>query len=258
MKHLAAVIIVAATTLCGCGVKSTEDSQTNQLLLYCGAGLRPPVNELVETFERLHGVKIITDYAGSEVLLAKIKLARRGDLYMPGDEYYIEQAAGKKMILSQKTVCYFVPAILVQKGNPKNIRSLQDLLQGSLKIGLGYPNVCAVGRKTLEIFAKNNIDWDTIQKNVSFLSPTVNELGMQIQARSLDAVIVWDAVARYYANYGDQIPIPAENNCVSTVDVGVLTFTKNRSLAEKFVEFAASEQGQAIFKKHLYRVEIPK
>jgi ABC-type molybdate transport system substrate-binding protein len=48
-----------------------------------------------------------------------------------------------------------------------------------------------------------------------------------------------------------------ENNCVSTVDVGVLTFTKNRKLAEKFVEFAASQQGRAIFKKHLYRVEPP-
>ena len=258
MKRLATVSIAAAIMLCGCGVKSTEDSQTKELLLYCGAGLRPPVNELVETFERLHGIKIVADYAASEVLLSRIKLGRRGDLYMPGDEYYIEQAAGKGMILSQKTVCYFVPAILVQKGNPKNIRSLQDLLQGGLKIGLGDPNVCAIGRKTREIFAKNNIDRDEIWKNVVFLSLTVNELGMQIQACSLDAVIVWDAVARYYANYGDQIPIPVENNCVSTVDIGVLAFTKNRLPAEKFVEFAASEQGQAIFKKHNYQTKAPK
>jgi molybdate transport system substrate-binding protein len=261
MKRLAVVVtVVTSMMLCGCRIKSSEkpDSEAKELLLYCGAGIRPPVDELVETFERLHGVKIATDYAGSEVLLSKIKLIRRGDLYMPGDEYYIEQAASKGMILSQQPVCYFVPTILVQKGNPKNIRSLRDLLQSGLKIGLGDPNACAVGRKTREIFAKNNIPWDAIQKNVAFLSLTVNELGMQIQARSLDAVIVWDAIARYYNDYGEEIPIPIENNVISTVDVGVLTFTKNRSSAEKFVEFAASEQGRAIFKKHLYRIEPPK
>ncbi len=260
MKRFAVSVIIAAIViLCGCGVKSSEesDSDAKELLLYCGAGIRPPVDELVEVFGQLYSVKIAIDYAGSEVLLSKIKLGRRGDLYMPGDSYYIEQAAGAGMILSQKTVCYFVPAILVQKGNPKNIRSLQDLLMSGLKLGLGDPNACAVGRKTLEVFAKNNISWADVEKNIAFLSLTVNELGMQIQARSLDAVIVWDAVARYYANYGDQVPIPIENNCVSTVDIGVLTFTKNKSLAEKFIEFAASEHGQAIFKKHFYRVEPP-
>ena len=258
MKRLAAVIIIAATTLlCGCGTKSSEKLQTKELLLYCGAGIRPPVDELIEVFERLNGIKIVTDYAGSEMLLSKIKVSHRGDLYMPGDEYYIEQAAGKGFILSQRPVCYFVPVILVQKGNPKNIRSLQDLLPSGLKLGLGDLNACAIGRATREILAKNNIPWDAIQKNVAFLSLTVNELGMQIQTRSLDAVIVWDAIARYYSNYGQEIPIPAENNVISTVDIGVLTFTKNRLSAEKFMEFAASEQGRAIFKKHLYRVEPP-
>ena len=95
MKRLAVVVIViAATMLCGCGVKSSEksDAETKELLLYCGAGIRPPVDELVETFGRLNGVKIVTDYAGSEVLLSKIKVSHRGDLYMPGDRYYIEQA----------------------------------------------------------------------------------------------------------------------------------------------------------------------
>ena len=257
MRRLAIVVIIAITALCGCGTKSSEKLQTKELLLYCGAGIRPPIDELIEVFERLNGIKIVTDYAGSEMLLSKIKVSHRGDLYMPGDRYYIEQAAGKGMILSQKLVCYFVPVILVQKGNPKNIRSLQDLLPSGLKLGLGNPNACAIGRATREILAKNNIPWEAIRENVAFLSLTVNELGMQIQARSLDAVIVWDAVARYYSNYGQEIPIPAENNVISTVDIGVLTFTKNRLSAEKFMEFAASEQGRAIFKKHLYRVEPP-
>jgi molybdate transport system substrate-binding protein len=260
MKHIIlAATVLTAVLLIGCDWKEStkERAAEKELLLYCGAGIRPPVDELVETFGREHGVEIATDYAGSEVLLSKIKLVRRGDLYMPGDKHYIEQAAQKDMILSHRSVCYWVPTILVQKGNPKNISGLEDLLKPSLKLGLGDANACAIGRASHQILAKNGITWEDIRKNLTYQSLTVNELGMQIQAKSLDAVIVWDAMARYYGKYGDQVPINTEKNVISTVDVGVLKFTKNRELAEKFVDFIVSERGQGVFKKHNYRTEPP-
>ena len=110
MKKLTlATIAVTCLLLFGCKAEKPEESGSaaKELLLYCGAGIRPPVQEIAEAFEREHGVKVITDYAGSEMLLSKIKLARRGDLYMPGDKYYVEQATTEGMILSQQSVCYF-------------------------------------------------------------------------------------------------------------------------------------------------------
>jgi molybdate transport system substrate-binding protein len=145
----------------------------------------------------------------------------------------------------------------VQKGNPKNITGLEDLLQRGLKLGLGDANVCAIGRTTKQLFTKNNIAWTEVEKNLKFQSLTVNELGMQIQANSLDAVIVWDAMAQYYSDYGEQVPIARDKNVFSTVDIGVLRFTKRRKLAEKFVDFLVSEQGRDIFEKHNYRTEPP-
>jgi molybdate transport system substrate-binding protein len=258
-KHTFATVIVTAVLLFGCKAEKPEESgsASKELLLFCGAGIRPPVQQIAEAFEREHGVKVVTDYAGSEVLISKIKLARRGDLYMPGDKHYVELAAQEGMILSQQSVCYFVPTILVRKDNPKNIHSLQDLLSDGLKLGFGDAKACAIGRKTKQIFAKNNIAWEDIEKNVAFQSLTVNELGMQIQAGSLDAVIVWDAIARYYSEHGMEVPIPVEKNVISTVNIGILTFTKDHSLAEEFVKFAASPRGQNIFKQHNFRTEPP-
>ena len=252
---LIAVVVVVA--LAGCKADKSEESESNpkELLLYCGAGIRPPVAQMAEQFESEHGVKIVTDYAGSEVLLSKIKLTRKGDLYMPGDKHYVEQAAQEGMIFSEKSVCYFVPTILVRKGNPKNIRRLQDLLKPGIKLGLGDAKACAIGRKTKQIFAKNNIAWEDVEESLTFQSLTVNELGMQIQAGSLDAVIVWDAIVGYYSEHGTEVIIPPEQNVISTVNVGVLSFTENRSLAEKFVEFAVSEAGQGILAEHNYRTE---
>lgn len=260
MKHtILAVIVVAAVLLAGCESKESEEKQAaeKELLLYCGAGIRPPAVELAETFSREHNVKIIIDYAGSEVLISKIKLTQRGDLYMPGDKHYVQQAAREGMIHSSRKVCYFVPTILVQKGNPKEIHGLEDLLKTGVKLGLGDARACAIGRKCKKIFAKNNIEWAEVEKNLKFQSLTVNELGMQVQAKALDAVIVWDAIAKYYSEHGEEVPIPLEQNVISTVDIGVLAFTQNRPMAEKFVDFAASPQGQAIFKKHLYTVDAP-
>jgi molybdate transport system substrate-binding protein len=234
-----------------------SSSQAKELLLYCGAGIRPPVDELVEVFRRDYRVRIAVDYAGSEVLLSTIRLARRGDLYMPGERHYIEQAERENMILSHRPVCYWAPTILVQKGNPKNIRGLEDILRADLKLGLGDPNVCAIGRVTQQILAKNNIAREDINEHVKYQSLTVNELGMQIQAQALDAVIVWDAIAQYYSQYGDQIPIAPAKNVISTVDIGVLTFTKQKELAEKFVDFATGESGRAIFQKYHYRTTPP-
>jgi len=251
-----ATVFVTAILLFGCKADN-PDQKTKELLLYCGAGIRPPVQEIAEAFESEHGVKVITDYAGSEVLLSKIKLARRGDLYMPGDKHYVEQAATEGMILSQQSVCYFVPTILVRKDNPKNIHDLQDLLEDGLKLGLGDAKACAIGRKTKQIFDKNNIAWEDVEKNVVFQSLTVNELGIQIQTGSLDAVIVWDAIASYYVEHGTEVPIPVEKNVISTVNIGILSFTQDNSLAEKFVKFAASARGQGIFKQHNYRTDPP-
>ncbi|MHC4641117.1 MAG: molybdate ABC transporter substrate-binding protein [Planctomycetota bacterium] len=254
-RPILVTILIAVVLFAGCGQRESTEEQ--ELLLYCGAGIRPPAAELAEVFGHEHSVKIITNYAGSETLLSTIRLIRSGDLYMPGDKHYIEQAANEDMIHSHKSVCYFIPVILVQKGNPKNIQGLQDLLRPSVKLGLGDAKACAIGRKTKKILTKNNIIWDDVEKNLKFHSLTVNELGMQIQAKALDAVIVWDAIAQYYSEYGDKVQIATEQNVISTIDIGVLKFTKHKELADKFVDFISSEPGQQIFKKHNYSTEYP-
>ena len=231
----------------GCGAEGPR--------LYCGAGIRPPVAELAEEFGRRHGVNIVCDYAGSEVLISRIKLTGKGDLYMPGDVHYVELAEEQGLIASKKTVCYFVPVILVQAGN-KDIRTLNDLTRRGLKVGLGDPRACAIGPKSLTILEKNKISIENV--NVTFWSPTVTELANHIKAGSLDAVIVWDAVAVYVGNEGKIVRIPPEQNVISTVAVGVLKSSEHPELAEKFVEFITSQRGKEVFQKHHYTTTLPK
>jgi molybdate transport system substrate-binding protein len=253
LKWLVAALWIIAVALAGCRRQAAgPDGQGGEVVLYCGAGIRPAVAEVIEAFEAEHDIRVVTDYAGSEVLLSKIRLVQSGDLYLPGDRHYIEQARQAGMIAASWPVFYWVPAILVAKGNPKGMHDLSDLMRPGIRVGLGDPRACAIGRTTKDLFEKNGIGWADIEQNLKFQSQTVNELGMQIQAGSLDAVIVWDAIARYYVDYGDLVAIPAEKNVISSVDIGILTCSRRQAAAEAFVVFLLSPEGMAIFHKHHY------
>ena len=244
---LAAAMLLTSS---GCG-----QSQQAELLLYCGAGIRPPVDEIAKEFQRRWGVPVHCDYMGSELLLGRIKLSGQGDLYMPGDVHYVDQAAKEGLIASKKTVCYFVPVILVRKGNPKSIKTLADLTRPGVKVGLGDAKACAIGRKSSKIFAKNKIAEEDVK--VEFRSLTVNELGNHVKLGMIDAAIVWDALAAYTADQTEAVAIPPAENVISTVAVGVLSSSEHPELARKFVDFVTSQTGQEIFRKHHYTTHAP-
>lgn len=248
--------LAAGALLCaGC---RREEPKKPKLLLYCGAGIRPAVAEFVEAFEKKHGVSIETDYAGANILLSRVKLTKRGDLYMPGDVRYVEQADKEGLIASSRDACYLIPVILVRKGNPKNIRGVADLAREGLRIGFGDPKACAIGRVTDEILQRNGVAPERFEKDIEFRSLTVNELGVHIKAGRIDATIVWDAIAAQYPKEGEIVLIPKEKNVISTVPVAVLRSSKHPKEAAAFQEFVVSEEGRAIFAKHHYTTEAPR
>ena len=235
-----------------------EKDTQKKLFLYSGGGLRLAVNECVEIFSRESNAEIECNYAGSGVLLNQVQMTRRGDLFMPGDVFYIDIVKPADLIESKHTVCYFIPQILVREGNPKNIESLEDLVKPGIRLGLGDPEVCAIGKTSVQIFEKSNIEMEAVEKNLVFSSLTVGELGVQIKVGKVDAVIVWDSTAAHYADSGDVIEIPLDKNVISTVAIALLRSSNDKELAKTFINFITLERGQQIFRKHHFSTEPPK
>jgi len=237
--------------------KPAVTSAAPPLYLYAAASMRPAMAECTEAFTASTGVRVICDYAGSGVLLSRIRASKQGDLYMPGSIEYIARARELDLIRSHKEICYFVPIILVRKGNPKGIKTLDDLARPGIKLGLGDPDACAIGKISQAMFKKNSLPLDKLAANLVFSSLTVNELGIQIKTGQLDAAIVWDAIAAYYPDDADAVPIPLKQNVVSTVAIGVLSSAGRFALADRFVSFLASDAGRAIFARHDYTIRLP-
>ena len=236
------------------------DLKGQSLFIHCGAGIRHAMEDAAATFERQTGATLRVSYAGSGTLITTIKLKRQGDLYMPGDQWYLDQLekGPDKLVEDRKLVACFVPVIVVRKGNPKGIRRLGDLLKPGVKLGLGNPEACQIGRLCEQIFVKNKMNPAAVRDRTAFSSPTVHEIGVKVQTRAIDAGIVWDAVAANFARDVDVVKIPAAQNLISRVAIGRLACAKNKRLARQFMEFLASAQGKAIFARHHYTVEEPK
>jgi len=226
--------------------------------VHCAAGVQKPVAELARAFEAETGVRVELNYSGTNVLLGQIDLTRKGDIYIPGDADYIKMAREKGLISDSKPLCYFVPVIMVQKGNPKNITGLADLARPGLKVGLGDPKAAAVGRLTPKILKKAGVDYEAVKKNLKLSTPTVNELAMAISLRTIDATVVWDSEAAKYAGQSEVIAIPPERNIVPTPAVGILTTAKYPKLARRFMNYLVTDKAKAVFKKYNYTVEVPK
>jgi len=237
---------------------AANQSGSAALTLYCGAGIRPAAEALSRAFEAKRNVRVRATYAGSGVLLGQITANRKGDLFMPGAESYVDREIELQLAHapSKRIVAYFIPVIFVQKGNPREIRGLEDFARTGLRLGLGDERSCAIGRKTLKIFEKNNIPLSDIDPNVRFKSATVNELGVQIQLGNVDAVIVWDAIARHFIKDGTIVAIPLDKNLPSTIPVVRLLDSTHPDAAEEFISFVTSDEGRGILRDMEYTVDL--
>jgi len=230
---------------------------TGTILVHCGAGLRKPVAKLAAEFAEDTGVEIQTNYTGSNLLLGQIDLTRKGDVYIPGDADYVEMARAKGLVASSKAMCYFVPVIMVARGNPKGVRTLADLAKPGLRLGLGDEKACAVGRLTSEILTRAGVDAAGVKKNLVLSTPTVNELGLKIKLGTIDATVVWSSTAAQYAGASETVAIPARQNIIPTVPVAVLTTSKNPTAAARFAEFLRSNRSREVFAEFHFVVEKP-
>ncbi|NPV45909.1 MAG: molybdate ABC transporter substrate-binding protein [Armatimonadetes bacterium] len=226
------------------------------LLVPCGAALQPAMDVIAETYYRRTGVRVDFAYAGAQMLLGQLAYSRRGDLYMPGEAFWVDQAAKRGLVEDTRTVCWFLPVIMVPKGNPKNIQTVQDMAKPGVRVGIGHPKALAVGPVTKRIMQRAGI-WEAVQKNVVMQAGCIPELANAVAMKAADAGILWDACAEMVEEHVDIIKIDPRLNEVAEVMLATLKVSQHPEEARKFMEYVASDEAAAIFEERGFRTERP-
>ncbi|BBL62331.1 MAG: molybdate ABC transporter substrate-binding protein [Methanobrevibacter arboriphilus] len=251
------IVIIAAIAIAGLYLSGTLTSggsnEEGSIDVLVGAGFSKVGADLISEFNKKYpNIKVNAKYGGSGELFATLETQKSGDVFLPADYKYMEDAMNNGYMENNtvKNITKNVPVIVVQKGNPKNITSLEDLAKPGVKVGVGEPDGPAIGKTTQKILEKNNLT-DSVQSNVVVTTTTVNQLLTYIVTGQVDATIIWEDMTVWKEGDGkiEVIEIPADENIESTVPIGITSFVKDKPAADKFEEFVTSEEGKQIWKK---------
>lgn len=236
----------AATT--AAAASAAPAAPTGQsIIVFAGAGLKAPLDEIGTAFKEKYGIDVQYNYGGAGTLVTQMNLTHKGDVFIPGSTMEWKTAKAQGLVGDYQLVAYHVPAIAVQKGNPRNIKTVADFAQPDLKVALGDANATAIGKAAQKLFKKFNVT-AAVEKNVVTRTPTINELVTLMNAGQADAAIM--TLDSINAQKLDLIAIPIGDNEILVTPIGPTTYTQNGDAAAKFASFVASDEGKAFFAKH--------
>jgi molybdate transport system substrate-binding protein len=220
------------------------------LVIYCAAGLKPPVEATARAYERAYGTPIQIQYGGSGTLVSNLRVVGRGDLFVAADESYLRMARTNDLLAEIIPLARMAPVIAVRKGNPKRIRSIDDLLR--VEVALANPEAAAIGSVVREHLRKSG-QWDALEQRVRVFKPTVTDIANDIKLGTVDAGIVWDATVNQYPEL-EMVRIPAWSAGGSNVSVGVLRCSQQPTAALHFARYlGAPDKGLKQFSRFGYQ-----
>ncbi|MCP4155519.1 MAG: molybdate ABC transporter substrate-binding protein [bacterium] len=227
---------------------SQPSSPPKTVTVYCAAGFHKVAAEIGDAFEKKHAISVNYNFAGSNTLLSQLQLVKNGDVYIAASAYYLQIASKKGLVISYENICFHTPVLAVPSGNPKNISSLEDLGRNGVRVGMGNPETAAIGKVTMAILKKNKLA-KSVLDNIVTCTATVNELVVFLGLGQVDAAVMWEDNVLNAAKI-NIIPIPENQNLITTIPAGLLSFSKKRKQAGLYIEFLLSHTGADILKKH--------
>ncbi len=235
-------------------------SASRNLLIFAGAASKPATEEAIRGFREKTGIAVNVTYGGSGFVLSQMKLAQRGDLYFPGSSDFMEIAKKEGLVFpdSEKIIVYLVPAINVQKGNPKQIYGLKDLTRDGVRVAIANPPMVCVGTYAVEIIEKNLSagEKEKLRKNLVNYAESCERTANVISLRAVDAVIGWRVFQYWDPERIETVYLkPEEIPRIGYIPIAISKYTQDRSAAQAFIDFLLSPEGKAVYRKFHYLMD---
>ena len=234
-------------------VPALAGDRPKPLLVFAGSASQPPLEEAARAFEKQTGVPVTLHLGGSGAMLSQIRLTGRGDLYIPGSPDYLELAREQQLVAGEATIlAYLVPAIIVAKGNPLGIKTLDDLARPGLKVGMADPDGVCVGLYAVELLTANGLA-ERIKPNLRGQVESCARAASMIPLGMADAVLGWREFAAWNPAAMEAVLLrPDQVPRLAYVPAVRIRGSANPAGAAAFTAYLTSAEGQAIFHKWGY------
>jgi molybdenum ABC transporter molybdate-binding protein len=228
------------------GPRATDTSEP--LLVYCAASQRAVVEAVGRQYQEEYHVPVQFQYGGSETLLTNLAVSGRGDLYIPADDSYLDSARDRNLIAETIPLTSMTPVLGVRQGNPRKIRSLDDLLRSDVRLAQANPDAAAIGKLTRAALQKRG-RWDALKAHTVVFKPTISDVANDVKVGTVDAAIVYDATVRQYPDL-EAVLLPELSGTKAHVALAVLRSTTQPTAALRFARYlAAHDRGLREFER---------
>ncbi|HCR71340.1 MAG TPA: molybdate ABC transporter substrate-binding protein [Anaerolineae bacterium] len=258
MKHFLVWIFLFSILLTGCSSASSTpivDSESQTLLVFAAASLTDAFTEIGENFESQNpNVAVTFNFAGSQALRTQIEEGAPTDVFASASGKEMETLITNAFVIKESSQIFLSNQLIIilPADNPAGINSLEDLAIDGVKIVLAAEEV-PVGnyaRQALDLMNESfGTDFkDKVLVNVVSNEDNVKQVVAKVQLGEADAGIVYtsDAIA---APELQTIEIPSELNIIAKYPIAPLVESANADLAQAFIAFVLSDEGQAILQK---------
>lgn len=216
-----------------------SQASMDPVTLFCAASNREVIEAIRADYLKEAGREVLVQYGPSQTLLTSLEVSHAGDLFLPADDSYLEIGSAKSLIQEVIPLADMKAVIAVRRGNPKNIRTLQDLRRPDIRFIQANPDAAAIGKVTREALAKT-ADWEPLQAATAAFRTTVTDIANDLVVQAADAGIVYDAVLHAFPDL-EAVVVPELSGAVSRVSIGVTSSSEHPDAALHFARFAAAE-----------------
>lgn len=230
---------------------SASDSQEQTTLeVYAASSLATPFAYAGLAYEKAHlGVKVEFNLGASSDLARFVQEGAPADVFASADIANMDKVETQDLLDSQSVIfATNYLEIIVEKGNPLNILSLEDLTDPDLIFVTTSPDV-PIGKYTAEVLNKAGVSVtpDSFESNVKGIM-------LKVASGEADAGIVYHSEVVASDGQVEGVKIPTEFNILAKYPIGVIKNSANKKLAQGFVNFLLSPEGQALLTQYGFGV----
>jgi molybdate transport system substrate-binding protein len=240
----------------GCEGSPTE----RELVVYAASSLTEAFQEMGEAFEADNaGVRLVFNFAGSATLRTQLQEGARADVFASADEQQMELAMEAELVSDNTAAFAFASNALVAAVSTlsDSVRTLADLGSPDVLVVLALPTV-PVGAYTrewlrrMDDLAEYGPDFSSrVLANVVSEETNVRGVLAKVSLGEADAGIVYATdVAARSDDRVRAIPIPSGMSVVAVYPVALLRESREPELAQAFVNYLLSPEGQAVLQAH--------
>ena len=246
--RLAVMLAVAALVLAGCGGDDNDSSggssgSTNEIKVFAAASLTEAFTELAPMYTAANaGTKVTFNFAASSALATQIQQAAPADVFASADTTNMDKVTD--LVATPQIFASNQLQIVVEKGNPKGVKGLEDLDDPDLKVVLAAPEV-PVGKYGQQALEKAGV---TV-KPVS-LEENVKAVVSKVSLGEADAGIAYVTDVKAGGDTVEGVDIPEDQNVVATYPIATVKASKAQQQAQAFMDLVLSDQGQQVLQKY--------